>query len=205
MENKSWCGVVLALALTGCLKPVDQCVPTTCSALGRSCGTTFDNCSGVLDCGVCSGFDDCSAAGTCEPCVPNTCGARCGQAPDGCGGTLSCGACAGSLVCGQFTPNVCRPPITSADAGADAGFDAGVCTPATCSTLGAQCGAASDGCGGTLSCGTCTAPLACGGGGQPNVCGSAAASCANSGGRVCSVDCWCWDMPRPQGNRISAL
>ena len=41
----------------------------------------------------------------------------------------------------------------------------------TCTELGLTCGPASNGCGGTLSCGTCTAPTACGGGGKPGVCG----------------------------------
>src|SRR5262249_26099829 len=47
------------------------------------------------------------------------------------------------------------------------------CTPATCQSLGANCGSnLSDGCGGTLSCGRCTAPHTCCGGGTPNVCGT---------------------------------
>ena len=46
------------------------------------------------------------------------------------------------------------------------------CTPKTCATLGKNCGAVPDGCGGTLSCGTCTAPQTCGGSGTPNVCGN---------------------------------
>lgn len=45
------------------------------------------------------------------------------------------------------------------------------CIPTTCAALGDNCGTVSDGCGGTLSCGTCTAPETCGGGGTPNVCG----------------------------------
>ena len=42
-----------------------------------------------------------------------------------------------------------------------AGEDA-ACVPSTCGDLGAHCGAPDDGCGGTLSCGDCQAPLACG-------------------------------------------
>ena len=44
------------------------------------------------------------------------------------------------------------------------------CTPATCLSLGFNCGTAADGCGGQLSCGTCTDPEFCGGGGY-DVCG----------------------------------
>jgi hypothetical protein len=46
------------------------------------------------------------------------------------------------------------------------------CTPQTCASLGINCGPAGDGCGGSLSCGTCTAACeTCGGGGTPSVCG----------------------------------
>jgi len=37
----------------------------------------------------------------------------------------------------------------------------GTCTPKTCASLGAACGTPSDGCGGTLSCGTCPTGKAC--------------------------------------------
>src|SRR5262245_31762019 len=46
------------------------------------------------------------------------------------------------------------------------------CVPTSCVAKGANCGTVSDGCGGTLNCGTCAAPSTCGGGGVPNVCGS---------------------------------
>jgi hypothetical protein len=46
------------------------------------------------------------------------------------------------------------------------------CVPTTCADLGADCGEVADGCGGTLTCGTCSAPETCGGGGTPNVCGT---------------------------------
>jgi hypothetical protein len=36
-----------------------------------------------------------------------------------------------------------------------------VCTPRTCTSLGAVCGTPSDGCGGTLSCGTCGSGQTC--------------------------------------------
>ncbi len=46
------------------------------------------------------------------------------------------------------------------------------CVPTTCSAQGLNCGPAGDGCGGTLSCGTCASPTTCGGGGQSGVCGT---------------------------------
>ncbi len=43
----------------------------------------------------------------------------------------------------------------------------------SCSAQGKNCGTISDGCGGTLSCGSCTSPSVCGGGGVANICGNA--------------------------------
>jgi hypothetical protein len=56
---------------------------------------------------------------------------------------------------------------------------ASACAPTTCAANGANCGTLSDGCGGTLTCGTCAAPQTCGGGGTPNVCGG-------GGGTTCA-------------------
>jgi hypothetical protein len=55
------------------------------------------------------------------------------------------------------------------------------CTPTTCSAQGANCGTSSDGCGGTLNCGTCTGPQTCGGGGATNVCGCTPATSCPAG------------------------
>jgi probable HAF family extracellular repeat protein len=49
------------------------------------------------------------------------------------------------------------------------------CVPTSCGALGKNCGSIADGCGGTLACGTCTAPQTCGGSGTPNVCGGSVA------------------------------
>ncbi|MGZ3452449.1 MAG: hypothetical protein ACXVEF_22765 [Polyangiales bacterium] len=45
------------------------------------------------------------------------------------------------------------------------------CTKTSCGVLGLSCGSAADGCGGLLSCGTCTPPDTCGGSGAPGKCG----------------------------------
>jgi hypothetical protein len=45
------------------------------------------------------------------------------------------------------------------------------CTPTTCAAQGKNCGSIPDGCGGTLTCGSCPSPQTCGGGGTPNLCG----------------------------------
>lgn len=45
------------------------------------------------------------------------------------------------------------------------------CKPTTCQAASKNCGTMPDGCGKTITCGTCTAPEACGSGGTANVCG----------------------------------
>jgi hypothetical protein len=45
------------------------------------------------------------------------------------------------------------------------------CAPLTCAGQNANCGQIGDGCGNTLSCGSCTAPKTCGGGTVMNTCG----------------------------------
>lgn len=52
----------------------------------------------------------------------------------------------------------------------------GTCAPTTCAAQGKNCGTISDGCGGTLVCGSCTSPQTCGGGGVVNVCGGGVSS-----------------------------
>ena len=54
------------------------------------------------------------------------------------------------------------------------------CTPYTCNGQGWNCGTPSDGCSGTLSCGSCTSPQTCGGGGTANVCGVANCGTCNA-------------------------
>jgi|GEM_PF-2450653 len=58
------------------------------------------------------------------------------------------------------------------------GAGATACVPTTCAAAGKNCGVVSDGCGGTLSCGSCLSPSTCGGGGTPNVCGAASTNAA---------------------------
>ena len=137
---------------------------TSCTANGVACGTTVDACGLPVPCP-----DTCPAnclGTTCgSRCLPVTCahhGAQCGITGDGCGAILCCGDCTAAYRCGAVTPNRCDV-LPSGDGGA--------CVPRTCATLGATCGSPSDGCGGTLSCGTCTAPEECGGAGTYR-CGS---------------------------------
>jgi hypothetical protein len=66
---------------------------------------------------------------------------------------LDCGPCPEGGRCGG--DGVCGPRA---------------CVPATCASLGAECGTVPDGCGGRLDCGPCPRGETCGGGGVPNVC-----------------------------------
>ncbi|HTS82492.1 MAG TPA: choice-of-anchor X domain-containing protein [Myxococcaceae bacterium] len=59
---------------------------------------------------------------------------------------------------------------------AGCGSSSSSCTPTTCAAKGATCGSISDGCSGTLQCGSCATGLACGTGSNnsvANVCGFA--------------------------------
>ena len=144
--------------------PLGSCVPTTCSALGKNCGTVANGCGGTLNCGSCASGQTCSASNICQAaCVPTTCsalGKNCGTVANGCGGTLNCGSCATGQTCN--TNNVCQTPT---------------CTPTTCAAAGKTCGSLSDGCGGTLNCGSCAAGQTCS---TSNVCQSTTGSCTPS-------------------------
>ncbi len=97
---------------------------------------------------------------------------ECGTQPDGCGGVVSCGSCAAQAVC---TAGRCvalpvvdggavdagAPPDAGQASDAGAPVDAGVCVPTSCTAEGATCGTRADGCGGTLSCGTCGGGAVC--------------------------------------------
>ena len=167
------------------------CVPTTCAALGFTCGQNSDGCGNILDCGTCTAPAFCGGGGYSQCggnsivadggslCVPTTCAAlgfTCGPAGDGCGNMLDCGACTSPAYCGGGGFDTCGGNMTVADGGS-------LCVPKTCASLGFQCGAAGDGCGNMLSCGTCTAPTFCGGGGF-NMCGGNGPIA--EGGAVCT-------------------
>ena len=110
------------------------------------------------------------------PCGPTTCTGCCdasgqcqgGSAPTACGqfggACNSCGLGQGCSLGACVTPTTCRPT--------------------TCTALRKNCGQVSDGCGGTLSCGTCGTGESCGGAGVANVCGAGTcmpATCMSAG------------------------
>ena len=83
-----------------------------------------------------------------------------------CGSQTNDGACNCSENCGNSPADcACTNPQVC--------FNNSCCTPATCNSLGFNCGSGiNNGCGGTLNCGSCTFPESCGGGGVANVCGT---------------------------------
>jgi hypothetical protein len=123
---------------------VDCCPAATCvgqgcagydcgcvpNCVGKECGD--NGCGGT--CGECVLPETCDGAGQCT-CVPDCAGKECGD--NGCGAT--CG------TCDEFPNSVCDMGICS-------------CTADTCGALGYECGNPSNGCGGTLNCGSCTNP-----------------------------------------------
>jgi hypothetical protein len=76
------------------------------------------------------------------------------------------------------------PTIYSSAVALGQACPAGTCVPTTCADLGKNCGSVSDGCGGTLSCGTCGTGTTCGGGGTANVCGTAPTLALTATGRA---------------------
>ncbi len=61
------------------------------------------------------------------------------------------------------------------------------CTPTTCIEQGKNCGTISDGCGGSLDCGTCAPSETCGGGGVANVCGVCTPTSCAAQGKNCGT------------------
>ncbi len=162
-------------------------IPQTTACASINCGVASDGCGGGYNCGTCTAPQTCGGGGTpsvCggnSGCVPTTAcpsGENCGVVANGCGGLVTCGTddgggCASGETCGGGgSPNTCGAKNILPDgAVVDGGLN--VCTPIPQSTAcaGLNCGLASDGCGDTYNCGTCTAPQTCGGGGTPSVCG----------------------------------
>ena len=109
-----------------------------------------------------------SGTGQADPrCKPRTCAEqniKCGPAGDGCGGIIAdCGKCgSGEHYDGPGAPSQCVKPSIGTG-----------CVPQTCVSLGVECGLAGDGCGGTLTCGTCGVGKQCGSTASPSKCVSA--------------------------------
>ena len=113
-DYAGYCSAANAAAVSGaCTGSCSggACVPTTCAAQGKNCGTIGDGCGGTLSCGMCSGSQTCGGGGTanvcgCTPTVScASAGKNCGTIGDGCGNTLNCGTCPANQTCSE--QNVC--------------------------------------------------------------------------------------------------
>ena len=148
----------------------------------RQCGANgaLGPCTRVVGAGEsCNGCDDDR-----DGIVDNAVGQGAGTLTTACVGPS--GVCAGSTMSctgGQWSS--CTAPAEQCnglDDDCDGLFDEGgvcrsdsltcQCDPLTCAELGANCGTTPDGCGGTLSCGTCPQGQTCGADGLANVCGT---------------------------------
>ncbi|MEI9952497.1 MAG: hypothetical protein WDO74_26840 [Pseudomonadota bacterium] len=157
------------------LEDAGSCMPSTCVALGASCGFVTDKtCGGVIDCGqdVCPGHCTNATCGTdaCAVDPATTCSGRgyvCGQTIDSCGNVLDCGAVTCPNTGDSCVQGVCTPPTTCK-----------VDPTTTCAGRGYSCGQAADNCGHLLTCGPSACPIpgwSCGGGASPGVCGCSGA------------------------------
>ena len=180
----------------GGVDPNTGCKPRTCAEQGIECGPAGDGCGGIIpDCGKCgdglrcggpNAHSKCVSPNIGTACVAKTCAeldVQCGLAGDGCGGILTCGTCPSGQQCGgPGNPSKCVAAVPTLP-------DGGACVPKTCADYLAQnmdCGEQSDGCGGVINCGQCTAPEFCGGGGP--------SKCAVTGGGTCTPKT-CADFP----------
>ncbi|MEW6433272.1 MAG: lamin tail domain-containing protein [Myxococcota bacterium] len=169
-------GALLGLLFAACGgggPSAGACNPSTCSSgccdANGVCqgGFTPQACgSSGLTCSVCSDGTTCQF-GFCVP--TSTSG---GGAGGGAGGG-SMGGGGGATGGGGGATGGGGGDAGGGGGHVGGGAGGGGCTRATCEQLGKNCGEVSDGCGGVLLCGGCTAPQTCGGGGTANVCGAA--------------------------------
>ena len=181
------------------------CCTPNCS--GKQCGS--NGCGG--SCGSCNAPNTCNGSGQCT-CTPSCTGNQCGQS-NGCGGScpttnIVCGVCGGSTNacggCGSLsnqpgtsctvgTGSCARTGTWQCNGGTAVRCSATAGSPATCSSLGKQCGSWSNGCGGTLSCGSCGPGTTCNVGTGQCVCADNSStcnynnSCSTTGTNNCGV------------------
>ena len=112
-----------------------DCVPDTCTSLGKQCGTWPNGCGVDLTCPTCPTGQSCDALGQCiVDCVPDTCtslGKQCGTWPNGCGVDLTCPTCPTGQSCsdGQCIVD-CVPDCAGKTCGSDGcDEDCGTCGP----------------------------------------------------------------------------
>ncbi|MCA9578242.1 MAG: hypothetical protein KC668_22570, partial [Myxococcales bacterium] len=196
-------GCVSGAAVDLCEPSAATGADVLCDGLDEDCDGTVDEAyvSTATTCGVgvCggTGLTSCAAGAVQDSCVvgaPTGADDVCDGADEDCDGLVdegyapvatSCGlglcAATGATVCTLgAVVDTCTPGAPAAQDGCgggdedcDGAEDEDCCTPMTCVEAQATCGVVSDGCGGTMVCGTCDAPEVCGADGVPNTCGLA--------------------------------
>ena len=177
-------------------KKLEFCDSTSWKEFKIVCPIGFSDCNGDNTCECYAGTHHCSGTSCVVntiPCTPNCTGKECGS--DGCTGT--CGSCGSHASCNGSGTCVCSSGY--ADCNNDNTCECAtsnhhcsgstcVCDPRTCSSLGATCGTYSDGCGGTVSCGTCSSGYYCDT--SLRYCRSRANLACNSGGMADIANSW---------------
>jgi len=136
------------------------CVPKTCAEIDKECGNYGNGCAGSLDCGECGGHQTCEAG----KCVDQPyCGDKQCNNNETCHSCVTdCGACCGNEICEPGYGENCKTCKTDCGCGSGQVCDAGsCCTPKTCDSMNWGCGSGSDGCAGSLDCGTCPQGQTC--------------------------------------------
>lgn len=169
-SSRSFAVVLLAAAASTCA--LDESVLYACDGNEPRCPPLFfcasDN--------VCRPRVEGSAGGT-------TAGGSAGSSAGGSAGS-SAGGAAGSSAGGS----------AGGDAGGQSGGSAGGTACVTCGSL--DCGYRPDGCGGTLSCGRCSAGTEC---------GVRTANRCDLVPGLCTPEGICWESLLPQGNDVRAM
>jgi hypothetical protein len=134
------------------------CVPDTCQAQQKNCGSMPDGCGGVIQCGSCTAPELCGGGGTPNvcgegSCSPTTCAAEgkdCDRISDGCSDVISCGTCTPPETCGGGgVGNVCGARPDAGTTKNDAATSP--CDPSCMAQAGAVC-CTECGCSGTVQC-----------------------------------------------------
>jgi len=167
-------------SITQCA-PNDGCCPAGCDATtDRDCSPTCGN--GVVEPGE-----------TCDGTCPRSC-----DDADACTiDTLTGSPDTCNVACSHSQISTCRAGDGCCPAGCSFATDSDCsCTPKTCQDLGLACGSASDGCGATLSCGTCGTGQSCVSGQCVDSNGTLGTACGADGdcdsGGCIEPDTWGW-------------
>ncbi|WP_146740030.1 hypothetical protein [Legionella quinlivanii] len=168
-----------AVCLTNATCQSGSCILGRCQGLTNGSSCMFNsNCqSNFCSAGVCATPNNgapCTSSSQCQTGYCSLATQTCAQPNTGapCSANSSCQS-------NQCVNGACTAPVLICLSAADcangenclAGVCTQTCTPQTCNQIPANCGLNSDGCGGTINCGSCTFPQTCGGGGY-SLCGN---------------------------------